>query len=508
MKNSLTSQDSIASLVITGGLALVLGMASVSSAQASAWPASHSPRYFETFNRDSDFRNPTHGTEAPYQYNLANLPLSGQLDAEHTPWADSYWPKQRGAFSYRWRQFQGDNEDPNMSVQERQNKFFNYRFYSKSELQAMSSDQIAMLSPMEKYGIYTGDYSYSLARKYLNMNGPNRVFWEGYCHAWSPASTQYPEPAPKTVVNADGIAIPFGSGDVKALMVANFHEARFPGFGSRKSVRVSFLNGSGCKTNVAFLYPTTKMKNGVEEMADYADTDGLLDSELENNVRAYQEGLKRVLQTNPNSITLPANARTIAYDTSLPAKARQDANMCQGVNAGAFHIAMANQLGIRKVGFQLDKTRDGQIWNQPTRGFKATITGTESPSRTSAPGTAKVALVEASLEYGQDTDYGWTFWFPTLTNLFKIDNSFLAEYTKYMKMLVRIGDEKEMKAYPYNIIGVANYKYKLDLDSQGNVIGGDWLTLDRPDTLWMQSDVNFSGEYQRLSEIYTPAQLK
>ena len=90
--------------------------------------------------------------------------------------------------------------------------------------------EIDMLSPMEKYDIFIGDYDYKLAKKYLDGkgNGPTRESWEGYCHAWAPAASHYAEPAPKSVTNADGIPIDFGSGDVKALLVANYHEQMFP----------------------------------------------------------------------------------------------------------------------------------------------------------------------------------------------------------------------------------------------------------------------------------------
>ncbi len=498
MKKTLSPKN-LASLLCTGGISAVLSVMSISSTFAAGWDMANNPNYF---NRPY---NP-----GQYNYNLSQLPLSGQVDAINTPWSDSYWPKQRGAFSYRWRQFQSETENQTMTMQDRQDKFFSYRLYSKNELKSMSADQIAMLSPMEKYSIYTGDYGYSLTKKYLNGkgNGPGRVSWEGYCHAWAPASSHYTEPAPKTVINRDGITIPFGSGDVKALLVANYHEAMFPGLFGSKAKR-SYIGGSGCATNISFMFPTTKTRNGLEEMADYSDTEGLLDSELEDNVRAYQEGMKRVLATNPNSITLPQNARAIAYDTSLPAKARKAATSpgCMGVNAGTFHLVMANQLGIMKRGFELDKTRDGQIWNQPARGFTSKIVGYENPTANSAPGTAKVALVESSLEYGQDSDYGWTFWYPTLTNLFRIDNNFLNEYARYMKMLINVGDESEAKAYPYNVLEQAHYKYKLELDASGKIIGGEWLTLDRPDTLWIMETLGFEGNFQSLRDIYTPAQM-
>lgn len=481
----------------------------MSACFASAWDGYNVPDAFNTSY------NPTN-----YNYNLTQLKTSGTVDKEHTPWADSYWPKQRGGFAYRWRQFQSANENQTLGVDERQEKFFNYQLYNFSDLKKMTEyaagrAKIDALSPLEKYSIYIGDYNYALVQKYLNGNGngPERVSWEGYCHAWAPAATQWPEPAPNFVINRDGIPINFGSGDVKALIVANYHEAMFPT--DRRKVAERVYIGKGCNTDdtFAFLFPTTKIRNGVIEMAEYGDTDGLMDDQLEDNVRAYQDGLRQVLASNPNSVTLPYNAQKIANDRSLPSKARKRAQVCQGVNAGTFHVVIANQLGEMHKGFELDKTRDNQIWNQPARGFHSTITQFSAPLRKSARGTVKVAYVETSLEYAQDTDYSWTFWNPTLKGLFRnnvMDPEFAAEYNLYTSMLKNQGDVKKGQTlnYPDNVMDSAHYKYTLDLDEDDNIIGGDWLTLDRPDTLWiMEPKTRFEGNFTRLKEIYTPAQL-
>jgi hypothetical protein len=505
MSKTKKSSSMLKTAKLTGAAAL-LSVATASVGSAAAWDPASNPNYF---NRPF---NPT-----SYTYNLSSLPTGGVLSKQATPWSDSYWPKQRGSFSYRWRQFQDANINQTLSGAERKENFFSYHMYSKDELRSMAMTEegrqaINMISPREKYSIYIGDYGYSLAKKYLNGrgNGPDRVSWEGYCHAWAPAATHYSEPAPTTVINPDNIPISFGSGDVKALLVANYHEQMFPGFLGGPAAKKSYIGGSGCNTGISFLYPTTKVRNGMIEMADYADTDGVMDTDLEANVRSYQAGLKQVLAQNPNSITLPFNAAQIANDSGLPAKARAASQTpgCMGVNAGTFHIVMANQLGIMKTGFEFDKTRDGQIWNQPARGYTTQILGYQAPSYTSAPGTVRVAKVKSSIQYADDTDYGWTYWNPTLKGLFgPVDSAFGAEYATYARMLVNQGISTEMPQYPSKVMDTANYVYTLDLDANGNIIGGDWLTLDRPDTLWIMERQGFKGNFEKLSEIYTPAQL-
>jgi hypothetical protein len=51
---------------------------------------------------------------------------------------------------------------------------------------------------------------------------------KGLCHGWAPASLFYKQPNPVNLPNPDGVIVPFGSSDVKALLtyfVGNYEEA-------------------------------------------------------------------------------------------------------------------------------------------------------------------------------------------------------------------------------------------------------------------------------------------
>jgi hypothetical protein len=87
----------------------------------------------------------------------------------------------------------------------------------------MTQAQIKALSPAEKYDIFVGRYDYPLvqAEWKRTSRGPGEPAiesWEGLCHGWAHAAINYKEPKPVVVRNADGIEIPFGSSDVKALL--------------------------------------------------------------------------------------------------------------------------------------------------------------------------------------------------------------------------------------------------------------------------------------------------
>lgn len=474
-------------------LSLSLSLLAVSTvANAGAWNSANNPNWFNTS---------WHPTQ--YKYNFQYLPLKGRVADEHTPWADSYWPKNRGAMTYRWQEHQASGMSQDLTSAQRKAKFFDYKFYSKKELQNMSEAEINMLSPLEKYSIYIGDYNYSLVKKYRGKNSPDDLYWEGYCHAWAPAALHFDEPAPVVRKNADGIRVPFGSGDVKALLIANYADQfGFKVFGDRLDNRQI-----GQKCTSTFQYPVTKIKDGVEIMADYGDTDGLDDVELESYIYEYQTNARRVysskgtewLQRNANQVLNPNLAKMVRQAANAPE--------CEDTNAGAFHVTMANQLGLMKEGFLMDKNRDAEIWNQPVYGFESKIIGDEAPTAKAAAGTKFIKVLETKLMYADDTDYGWTFYFPTLTNLFKPEPKFMEEYLRYQDMLIREGDETEYSHYPDHVVDAATYRYKLELDASGKILGGEWITLDRPDFLWLMQKQGFEGSFKRLGEVYEAANL-
>ena len=135
-----------------------------------------------------------------FTYRFDELPLSGHLGYE--PWSDSYWPKQDGGIAYRWRIDESHD----------------YDLLSEDEILSGDIELISNLSPAEKYDIFAGNYDLPLTHAALSATSQQEARWTGYCHGWTPASSDYKEPKPVVVENEDGVRIPFGSSDVKALL--------------------------------------------------------------------------------------------------------------------------------------------------------------------------------------------------------------------------------------------------------------------------------------------------
>jgi hypothetical protein len=317
---------------------------------------------------------------AGYVHKFSTLPVEGALPK--TPWTDDYWPSYQGGIAKRWKMPDSDN--------------FSYRAPSRGRLQRMSEADLARLSPAEKFDIFIGDYRYGTVETERNRVSPRNETWEGICHGWAPAAINFEEPKPVVLANQDGIKIPFGSSDVKALL--SYYQ------GQIKRLPAPML-GDRCYDDIA---------------------------------------------ANP--------ARAI--DPS-----------CRDTNAGAFHIVLANQIGIRQQGFVADVTRDYMVWNQPVHAFTSRVLRTQAPSPGAAPGTVEEKLIETVMTYTVEVDPQWD----------------------------------ALVGTPGHSDDAATYLYRVELDRNGEIIGGEWETEERPDFLWTQPRPQFEGRWSPLETIYRAA---
>lgn len=305
---------------------------------------------------------------------------------------------------------------------------FKYHLNTKQELLKMSEKEIGMLSPSELYDISQGDYSYSLTRKVLNSVSPKDLWWEGICHGWSLAAANYPEPAPVVITNRDGIRVPFGSSDVKGLLA--MHDA--------------------------YNYKGTYAQIGMRCSA---------------SGKVPGEGDERDANPNP---PLPEIANSPD---------------CKDVNAGAFHVAVSNMIGIHSKSFVADVDRFNDIWNQPVTGYSSQITGEEvvTPEHR-ARGIERRIKVATKFIYGEELK----FWTPEL------EATGIKNFVS--KLPVTATEHQEFR--------FKNYEYIIELDYKGNVTGGEWLTETRPDFMWMITrDKRFNNSpypLAGLNAIYQP----
>jgi hypothetical protein len=216
-----------------------------SLAIAASWDGSNSPTRFA----------------ADYEYRLDRLPLSGSLDALDIPWSESYWPRNQGSLNLRW------NAPIPIG--------FDYASPPFEKIKHMTRTELSHLSPAEKFDLARGRYDYPFTtyiRRYMAKRSAKD--FEGICDGWTASAIQFKEPLPIDHVNPEGITIPFGSSDVKALIsyLAAYHTDLGPIFAGRYCTTFGF--GSRCADiNPGAMHVILANEIGIRKKAFAADVE-------------------------------------------------------------------------------------------------------------------------------------------------------------------------------------------------------------------------------------------
>lgn len=290
-----------------------------------------------------------------------SLPLKGEVRNGEKYWSGDYWALNKGMINLRW----------NSPLQED----WDYISPTRDELNWMTPERIAQLSPVEKFDLYMGRYDYPLKDEVYSYARRNAADWEGICNGWAPASMNHNEPTPKTVTNPDGIPIQFGSSDIKALL------------------------------------------------------------------SYYYAFIHRVENTHQLGRRCPRGSGWFNWNRD-----------CQNdLNAGSFHIVLTNKVGKRNESFMVDIERFKEVWNHPVLSYVSRVEGEDKPEDESVPGTVKILKIRTKVTYVDESENNT--WEP-------------------------------VRGTPYQSTVTREYSYFLNLNLNNEIIGGKWISSDRPDFLW------------------------
>ena len=143
----------------------------------------------------------------------------------------------------------------------------------------------------------------------------------------------------------------------------------------------------------------------------------------------------------------------------------RETDACGDVNAATFHLILANELGVKKQGFVVDVTRDFEVWNQPVNSFKSKVSLDQAGAGpNAAEGTVRELTVETAMKY-------------TIESEPSREASGSIEKTKH-------------------------YEYVLELDVNSRVIGGRWVSEERPDFIWRETKPEFRGYFSKLKNLF------
>ncbi len=141
---------------------------------------------------------------------------------------------------------------------------------------------------------------------------------------------------------------------------------------------------------------------------------------------------------------------------------------CFDTNPGTWHMGIVNQLGVAKRYLIMDAVYDFEVWNQPVYAYEFKYFNPQTHKSASS-------WQEATIEKSQFTK-----------DKFKTYRSPSTQTVVGVLMTVRYIVENN----PSHAVGSSRntrqvrYTYDLEIDKNGNIIGGEWYTNKHPDFLW------------------------
>ena len=146
---------------------------------------------------------------------------------------------------------------------------------------------------------------------------------------------------------------------------------------------------------------------------------------------------------------------------AIDVKGRVIDKSCRDTNPADFHTVLVNQVGIHKRSFSVDTDYAKEVWNQPVRSFKLRY-------------------------FNPQTLRPYTHGFDAKVHKSQFSRDRFAKFRKpngtYV-VAVDVSVEYQMEAFPKSTTTLAashdktttsKYRYDLELDAAGNIIGGEW----------------------------------
>ena len=138
---------------------------------------------------------------------------------------------------------------------------------------------------------------------------------------------------------------------------------------------------------------------------------------------------------------------------------------CKDMNPGAMHVILTNQIAGKNEGFVGEVDPGNEIWNQPVFDYEFAVLGSAASRH-----SANAVHVKMKMIYADELDQ--SSWEPV------------------------VGTVKFQR-------GERSYEYILELDAQGKITGGEWISKDHPDFFWKANNApEFKGEFEGLKQIY------
>ncbi len=156
---------------------------------------------------------------------------------------------------------------------------------------------------------------------------------------------------------------------------------------------------------------------------------------------------------------------------------------CFDTNPGTWHLLTVNQIGVNRKSFVLDATYDYQVWNQPAFSYEydyfdpqdaAQNWDSEDDQKFKKIDSWKAARVGLA-DFSADR--------------FKPHRSpdaasVVGVHMKFTYVSEKNVSHAEVESAGSSALTSVHYYYDLELNTAGEIIGGEWYQLEHPDFIW------------------------
>jgi len=151
---------------------------------------------------------------------------------------------------------------------------------------------------------------------------------------------------------------------------------------------------------------------------------------------------------------------------------------CFDVNPMSWHLAITHEIGFQRTPFVIDASEDYEVWNQPAYEYKITYFNPISASETSDISKAIVPYKD----WKKDPFKKWRKAGVHSLIGIAMDVTYRVETLATQTIIDDPGQDRS---------NTVRYLYDLELDKNGNLIGGEWYQRQHPDFAWSASSESF-----------------
>jgi len=144
---------------------------------------------------------------------------------------------------------------------------------------------------------------------------------------------------------------------------------------------------------------------------------------------------------------------------------------CQDTNPATFHLAVINKIGVQKDVLIMDNAHNKSVWNFPIINYKFTYFNPNSEKE-----SGKITDIMIPIEKFSNDKFK-KYRSRGVRYIVGVDARI--EHLNFRQPVAR---DKDPTTKPYLL--KQYYRYDLELNSKGDIVGGEWYFKSHPDFLW------------------------